>query len=180
MWRRGWTRLDSRVDYWQGQCPDRLRSPHTAKWIGGWMAWSVFLVGKASEEWSWLPIYIHIHPCTNECTQFIQGESLARGPKLLSIKIMLLGYWLDNLYTHTGNDVKQDLLIIDAETGLLSHPSILECVSPNSGILFPKCRRWRLESLSCSIVRGVFLYTLPFNRPQRKKSAGVRSASPCL
>ena len=32
---------------------------------------------------------------------------------------------------------KQDLLIIDAETGLLSHPSTLECVSPNSGILFP-------------------------------------------
>jgi len=29
--------------------------------------------------------------------------------------------------------------------------------------------------LSCSIVRGVFLYTLPFNRPQRKKSVGVRS-----
>ena len=26
-------------------------------------------------------------------------------------------------------------------------------------------------------MRGVFLYTLPFNRPQRKKSAGVRSAS---
>jgi hypothetical protein len=29
------------------------------------------------------------------------------------------------------------LLIIDAETGLPSHPSTLECVSPNSGILFP-------------------------------------------
>jgi len=29
---------------------------------------------------------------------------------------------------------KQDLLIIDAETGLLSHPSTLACVSPNSGI----------------------------------------------
>jgi len=27
---------------------------------------------------------------------------------------------------------------------------------------------------------GCILYTLPFNRPQRKKSAGVRSASPCL
>ena len=39
---------------------------------------------------------------------------------------------------------------------------------------------WRIASLSCSIVRGVFLYTLPFNRPQRNKSAGVRSASPCL
>ena len=31
---------------------------------------------------------------------------------------------------------KQDLLVIDAETGLLSHPSTLECVSPNFGILF--------------------------------------------
>jgi len=29
-------------------------------------------------------------------------------------------------------------------------------------------------------LRGVFLYTFPFNRSQRKKSAGVRSASPCL
>ena len=35
------------------------------------------------------------------------------------------------------NDSKQDLLIIGAETGLLSHPSTLECVSPNSGLLFP-------------------------------------------
>jgi len=49
---------------------------------------------------------------------------------------MLLILWLENLYTHIRNDVKQDLLIIDAETGLLSHPSTLECVSPNSGILF--------------------------------------------
>jgi len=39
---------------------------------------------------------------------------------------------------------------------------------------------WRIASMSCSIVRSVFLYTLSFNRPQRKKSAGVRSASPCL
>ena len=35
------------------------------------------------------------------------------------------------------NDAKQDLLIIDAETGLLSHRNTLECVYPNSGILFP-------------------------------------------
>jgi len=34
-------------------------------------------------------------------------------------------------------DAKQDLLIIEAEIGLLSHPSTLECVSPNSGILLP-------------------------------------------
>ena len=37
------------------------------------------------------------------------------------------------------NDAKQDLLIIDAETGLLSHPGTLECVSPNSGIIFQIC-----------------------------------------
>jgi hypothetical protein len=34
------------------------------------------------------------------------------------------------MYTHTGNDEKQDLLIIDAVNGLLSHPSTLECISP--------------------------------------------------
>jgi hypothetical protein len=45
-----------------------------------------------------------------------------------------LAQLLENLHTHTGNDGKQDLLIIDTETGLLSHPSTLECVSPNSGI----------------------------------------------
>jgi len=36
---------------------------------------------------------------------------------------------------------------------------------------------WRIASLSCSIVRDVFLYTLPFNRPKRKKSASVRSST---
>jgi len=29
---------------------------------------------------------------------------------------------------------------------------------------------WRIASLSCSIVRGVFLYTLPFNRPHKERS----------
>jgi len=32
---------------------------------------------------------------------------------------------------------------------------------------------WLIASLSCSIVRGVFLYTLPFSRPQRKKSQAL-------
>jgi len=35
------------------------------------------------------------------------------------------------------NDAKQDPLIIDAETSLFSHPSTLECISPNSVIIFP-------------------------------------------
>ena len=60
--------------------------------------------------------------CVNKAVPLnkIQGDSFARGPKLLSIKIMLLRWWLENLYTRTGNDAKQDLLIIDAENGLLS------------------------------------------------------------
>jgi hypothetical protein len=33
-----------------------------------------------------------------------------------------------NLNTHTGNNAKQDLFVIDAEIGLLSHPSTLECL----------------------------------------------------
>jgi len=33
------------------------------------------------------------------------------------------------------------------------------------------------ELFDCAVC---ILYTFPFNRPQRKKSAGVRSASPCL
>jgi len=37
-------------------------------------------------------------------------------------KIMLWRKRLEKLYTHTGNDAKQDLLIIDAETGFISHP----------------------------------------------------------
>jgi hypothetical protein len=32
------------------------------------------------------------------------------------------------LNTHTGEDVKQDLLIIDAENNLLSQPSTLEAL----------------------------------------------------
>jgi len=73
----------------------------------------------------------------------LQGDSVARGPKLLSIKNYVIEIMTSKFiqYTHTGNDGKQDLLVIDAETDLLSHPSTLECVSPNSGILFPKCRR---------------------------------------
>ena len=55
------------------------------------------------------------------------------------IEIMTLKFIY--IYTYNGDDAKQDLLTIDAETGLLSHPSTLECVSPNSGIFSPKCRR---------------------------------------
>ena len=77
--------------------------------------------------------------CVCMC-MYIQSDSVARGPKLLSIKNYVIEIKIENLYTHTGNHAKQDLLIIDAETGLLSHLSTLECVSPNSVILFPKRR----------------------------------------
>ena len=53
----------------------------------------------------------------------LQGDSLTRGPKLLSIK-----YYVIEIMT------------------------------------------WRVASLSCLIVQGVFLYTLFFNKPQRKRN----------
>ena len=43
-------------------------------------------------------------------------------------------------------------------------------------ITFPKLSTlmawisWRIASLSCSIVRGVFFYTLPFSRPTKERS----------
>ena len=98
---------------------------------------------KSTHQYMNLLVISHNKSVVFDCNisfvfNIIQGDSLARGPKLLSIKITLLR--IENLYTDTGNDAKQDLLIIDAENDLLSHPSTLECVSPNSGILFPKCR----------------------------------------
>ena len=132
-------------------------------------------------EWG-TEIYDNLH----NYAAYIQGESLARGPKLLSIKsyVIEIMTW-KFIYTYRER----------CKTG----PAHNRCWnwSPFTSKhtwkrfskfwnTFPKVSTstawisWRIESLSCSIVRGVFLYTLPFNRPQRKKSAGVRSASPCL
>jgi len=117
---------------------------------------------------------------------FIQGESLDRDPELLSIKnyVIEIMTW-KFIYTYRER----------CKTG----PAHNRCwnwspvTSKHTWMrftkfwnIFPKVSTltawisWRIASLSCSIVRDVFLYTLPFNRPQRKKSAGVRSASPCL
>ena len=109
------------------------------------------------------------------------GYSVARGPKLLSIKnyvIEIMNWkfiytyrercktwpahnrcwnWFSFTHKHTWmrfSEVWNTFPTVSTLTAWIS---------------------WRIVSLSCSIVRGVFLYTLPFNRPQRKKSAGVRS-----
>ena len=79
--------------------------------------------------------YLYTQNARFKCT--IQSDSVARVPKVLSIKNYVIEIMTSNLYTHTGNDAKQDLVIVDAETGLLSHPSTLECFSPNFVILFP-------------------------------------------
>jgi len=116
----------------------------------------------------------------------IQGESLARGPKLLSIKnyVIEIMTW-KFIYTNRER----------CKTGPAhnrcwnwSHFTSKHIWMRFSKFwnTFPKVSTltawisWRIASLSCSIVRGVFLYILPFNRPERKESAGVRSASPCL
>ena len=111
----------------------------------------------------------------------LQGDSVARGPKLFSIKnyVIEIMTW-KFIYTYRER----------CKTG----PSHNRCwnwspfTSKHTWMLFSKFWNtfpkvstltawisWRITSLSCSIVRGVFLYTLTFNRPQRKKSAGVRS-----
>jgi hypothetical protein len=116
----------------------------------------------------------------------VQGESLARGPKLLSIKNYVIEIMTWNfIYTYRER--------------CKTEPAHNRCwnwspfSSNHTGMRFSKFWNtflevstlkawisWRVAFLSCSIVRGVFWYTLPFNRPQRKKSAGVRSASPFL
>ena len=116
----------------------------------------------------------------------IQGESLARGPKLLSIENYVIEIMIGKfMYIYRKR----------CETGSTHNRcwNWSPFISKHNGMrfskfwnIFPKVSTltawisWRIVSLSCLIVRGVFLYTLPFNRPQRKKSAGVRSASPCL
>jgi len=111
----------------------------------------------------------------------MQGDSVARGHKLLSIKnhVIEIMTW-KFIYTYRER----------WKTGPTYNPCwnwspftsrhTWMCFSEFWNT-FPKVSTltawisWRIASLSCSIVRGLFLYTLPFNRPQRKKSAGVRS-----
>ena len=134
--------------------------------------WGKFCVDTASQGC----------PCCH-----IQGESLARSPKRLSINnyVIEIMTW-KFIYTYRER----------CKTG----PAHNRCwnwspfTSKHTWMrfskfwnTFPKVSTlkawisWRIiVSLSCSILRGVFLYTLPFSRPQRKKSAVVRLASPCL
>jgi len=128
----------------------------------------------------YLSVTTKISPRKN--TLEVQGESLARGPKLLSIKnyVIEIMTW-KFIYTY------REL----CKTG----PAHNRCwnwppfTSKHTWMhfskfwnTFPKVSTltvwifWRIASLSCSIVRGVFLYTLPFNRapPPKKKEVGRR------
>jgi len=115
-----------------------------------------------------------------------QGESLARGPKLLSIKnfVIEIMTW-KFIYTY-----RKRCKIGSAHNRCWNwspftsnHTWMRFSKFWNTFPKVSKLTAWissRIASLSFSIVRSVFLYTLPFNRPKRKKSVGVRSASPCL
>ena len=111
----------------------------------------------------------------------IQGDSLARGPKLLSIKNYII-------------EIMTWKFICTYRERCKTRPAHNRCwkwspfTSKHTWMLFSKFWKtipkmstltasisWRIASLGCSIVRGVFLYILLFNRPQRKKSAGVIS-----
>jgi len=124
--------------------------------------------------------------CRQKTYIYVQGESLARGPKLLSIKNYVI-------------EIMSWKFIYTYRERCKAGPAHNRCwnwspfTSKHTWMRFSKFWNtfpelstltawisWRTVSLSCSIVRSVFLYTLPFNRPQWKKSAGIRSASPCL
>jgi len=126
------------------------------------------------------------HPKRVELSAEVQGKSLARGPKLLSIKnyvIEIMTWKFIYTYRERRKTGPAHNRCWNWSPFTSKHTWMLFSKFWNS---FPKVSTltawisWRIASLSCSIVRGVFLYTLPFSRPQRKKSAGVRSASPCF
>ena len=111
----------------------------------------------------------------------IQGDSVARGPKLLSIKnyVIEIMTW-KFLYTYrerckTG-PAHNRCWNWSPFTSKHTWMCLSKFLNTFSKVLtLTAWISWRIASLSCSIVRGVFLYTLPLNSPQRKKSAGVRS-----
>ena len=110
-----------------------------------------------------------------DSSTYIQGDSVARGPKLLSIKKYVIEIMIWKfIYTYRER----------CKTG----PAHNRCwnwspfTSKHTWMRFSKFFwntfykvstltawiSWRLASLSCSSVRGVFLYILSFSRTQRK------------
>ena len=111
----------------------------------------------------------------------IQGDSVARDPKLLSIKnyvIEIITWKFIDTYRERCKTGAARNRYWNWSPFTSKHTWMRFFKFWNT---FPKVSTltawisWRIASLSCSIVLGVFLCTLPFNRPQRKKSAGVRS-----
>jgi len=108
-------------------------------------------------------------------TCIIQDDSLARGPKLLSIKNYVIDIMTWKfIYTYRER----------CKTGpahnrywnwspftskhIWKHFSKFRNTFPEVSTLAAWIS-WRIASLICSIVLGVFLYTLPFNRPHKER-----------
>ena len=115
------------------------------------------------------------------CWLIVQGDSLARGPKLLSIKkyvIEVMTWKFICTYQQQCKTGPAHNWCWNWSPFTSKHTWMRFCKFWNT---IPKVSTltawisWHIASLSCSIVRGVFLYTLPFIRPQRKKSVGVSS-----
>ena len=105
--------------------------------------------------------------------KIIQGDSVARGPKLLSIKnyVIELMTW-KFIYTYRERRITGPAhnWCWNWSPFTSKHTWMRFSKFWNT---FPKVSSlmawisWRIASLSCSVVQGVFLYTLPFNRLQR-------------
>ena len=113
--------------------------------------------------------------------KFMQSDSIARGPKLLSIKnyvIEIMTWKFTYAYRERWKTGRAHNRYWNWSPFTSKHTWMRFFKFWNTLPKVSTLMAWmslRISSLSCSIVRGVFLYTLPFNRPQRKKSAGVRS-----
>ena len=111
-----------------------------------------------------------IYRCLKLWKNKIQSESLARGPKLLSIKnyVIKIMTW-EFIYTYREWPAHNWCWNWSPFTSKHIWMRFSKFWNTFSKVLTLRAWiSWRIASLSCSIVRGVFLYTLPFNRPKER------------
>ena len=106
----------------------------------------------------------------------IQGESLDRGPKLLSIKSYIIGIMTWKfMYTYREGCKTGPAHSRCWNWSPFTSKHTWMCFSKFWNI-FPKMSKltawisWRIASVCCSTVRGAFWYTLPFSGPPKERS----------
>jgi len=105
----------------------------------------------------------------------IQGQSLARGPKLLYIKnyvIEIMTWKFINTYRERCKTRPVHNRCWNRSPFTSKHTGMRFSKFWNTFPRVSKLTAWislRIASLNCSTVWGVFLYTVPFSRPPKKE-----------